>query len=643
MSKQSLPELPPVSVTLGDLDSLPQGFHFGATRCGIKQGRPDLGLIRSTPPAAAAGVFTRNPARAACVDRDAGLVPNPGVAAIVVNSGNANAMTGPSGEQTNEQVARDSAIALRVDLSQVLTMSTGVIGQPLPADKITDALPGLCEGAQDDPMVFAQAILTTDTGTKVAQLNVPIPGASEPIRLLGIAKGSGMIHPNMATTLGFVCTDAAIGPARLQAMLSEHIDDTFNGICVDGDTSTNDSVVVLANGTSKTSIHTEEAEQIFSAALRAVLASLARQVALDGEGATRMLEVEVKGAPDLATARFIGRAVCRSSLVKCSTFAGQADWGRIAAATGQAVLEHDLSVDPRQMTILAQGIALYTREGPCEGVDMDEVSRRMRDGTVRWTLELGDGPGEHLALGCDLSYDYVRINADEATKIETTAEGVVRRNLGLGGYSPRLKHQLIVDGLAYVRRFVGLHLMVHIPQAPVREDLIAKLAQDLELCLDANIRPLLVVSNPEIAEQVRSHLEATGHYCASVTTGYEDARHLLDRGHLCTVVLDEPNPTQLVRMAINLGMQKLIVMGPERGLRDEHGFVQTISHRQFLVGLEQERFATVNPELLALAEHAARQGVPAVHLIDQRLPHALVGELFTDEGIGSLITRQAVQ
>ena len=570
-------------------------------------------------------------------------MPNPGVAAIVVNSGNANAMTGPGGEASNEQVARDSAIALRVDLSQVLTMSTGVIGQPLPADKISHALPQLCEEASDDPMVFAQAILTTDTGTKVAQLNVPIPGMEEPIRLLGIAKGSGMIHPNMATTLGFVCTDAAIGPARLQAMLSEHIDDTFNGICVDGDTSTNDSVVVLANGTSKTSIHTEEAEELFSAALRAVLESLARQVALDGEGATRMLEVEVKGAPDQQTARFIGRAVCRSSLVKCSTFAGQADWGRIAAATGQAVLEHDLSVDPRTMTILAQGIALYDRKGPCEGVDMDEVSRRMRDGTVRWTLEVGDGPGEHLALGCALSYDYVRINADEATKIETTAEGVVRRNLGLGGYSPRLKHQLIVDGLAYVRRFVGLHLMVHVPHAPVREDLIEKLAQDLELCLDANIRPLLAVSNQEVADQIHAHLEASGHYCASVSTDYGSARRLLDRGHLCTVVLDEATPPLLVRMAINLGMEKLIVMGPERGLRDVHGFVQTISHRQFLVGLEQERFATVNPELLALAEHAARQGVPAIHLIDQRLPHALVGELFTDEGIGSLITRQAVQ
>jgi acetylglutamate kinase len=624
-------------------DWLPLEFRFGAVRCGIKQGRADLGIIRSTRPAACAGTFTQNPARAACVERDASLLPSREIVAVVVNSGNANAMTGLEGEQANAEVASETATALGVAPAQVLTMSTGIIGVPLPADVVVRALPALLDEAGTDPMGFAGAILTTDTTTKVASLSLVLPGAAAPVRLLGIAKGSGMIHPNMATTLGFVCTDAGVAPELLQRLLREGVEGTFNGICVDGDTSTNDSVVVLANGAAHVHVEGAAAEAAFAAALHAVLESLARQVVVDGEGATRLMEVEVKGAPDVRTARLVGRGVCRGSLVKCSTFAGDPNWGRIAAAVGQAVLEHQLAVDPRQMTIAAQGIELYTPQGPSAGVKTAEVNRRMRDATVRWTLDLHRGDASYVSLGCDLSYDYVRINADDAPQIEVGHDGVVRRNLSLASYSPRLKHQLLVDGLAYVRRFMGLRMMVYVP--PLAQEppgLVDNIAQDLELCLDANLRPLLVVPSERMAQAVHEHMKGTGHYSAPVAPDPSAINRLLDRGHLCVLVRDRPVPHAVVDLAIKLGMGKLIAMAAEQGLRDAHGFVQRLSPESFLMGLERDRFSTANPDLLVLAKHAATRGVPALHLVDVRLPHALVGELFTDEGIGTLITRQTL-
>lgn len=645
--------LPPVVTTLESAERtreraldpaalLPLDFRFGAVRCGIKQGRTDLGLIHSTRPAVTAGVFTQSLARAACVVRDAGLVPSREIVAVVVNSGNANAMTGVEGEQSNAEVATETATALGVSPSQVLTMSTGIIGVPLPSDLVVRALPSLLDDMGPDPMGFAAAILTTDTVTKVAALSITLPGASAPVRLLGIAKGSGMVHPNMATTLGFVCTDAAIAPALLDRMLRAGVDDTFNGICVDGDTSTNDSVVVMANGAADVHVEGAPAEAMFAAALRSVLTSLARQVVLDGEGATRLMEVEVLGAPDARAARLIARGVCRGSLVKCSTFAGEPNWGRVAAAVGQIAYEHELTVDPQQMTISAQGIELYTAQGPSAGVKTAEVNRRMRDTTVRWTLDLQRGEARYLALGCDLSYDYVRINADDAPQIEVSHDGVVRRNLSLASYSPRLKHQLLVDGLAYVRRFTGLRMLVYVPPMQEVTGLVQNLAQDLELCLDAMLRPLLIVPSEEIAQGVHEHLRGSGHYSAPVAPDPSSINRLLDRGHLCILVRDRPVPHAVVDLAIKLGVQKLIAMGAEQGLRDAHGFVQRLSPENFLMGLERDRFSTVNPDLLVLAKHAATRGVPALHLVDARLPHALVGELFTDEGIGTLITRQAI-
>jgi acetylglutamate kinase len=620
---------------------IPRGFSFSGVRCGIKQGRADLGLVTSDRPAVVAGTFTKNPVRAACVERNASIVPSSTIRGVLVNSGNANAMTGAEGVTSNLAIAEGLAAVMKVDPSEILTASTGVIGVPLPSDLVLEGLEPALQAGSDDPMPFAEAIVTTDTTTKLAHAQVAVPGG-EPIRILGIAKGSGMVHPDMATTLGFVCTDAAVTPALLARLVSEAIDETFNAITVDGDTSTNDMVLVLANGASDTTVEAGDVAQAFVVALRGVLGDLARQVARDGEGATRLIEVKVDGAPSRDVARAVARGVCRSSLVKCSAFAGQAEWGRVAMAVGQAALERGFDLDPSRLSIEAEGIRLYDGQGPSPAVKAAELKRRMRGSTVHWQIDLGAGESSYTALGCDLTYDYVRINADESHQIEVTRTGGVTRNLSLAAYSPRLKHQLLVEGLAYVRRFTGLRAMVYLHPAAVRSTTAASLGHDLELCLDAGLRPLAVVPDAKCAEIIAEHMGQTGHYVTTVPGDPVAISSFLDRGHLCLMVRESPSPDAVVELALKLGVSKLIALGNDQGLRDAHGFLQRLSPDTLLAGIGRGRFDPSDPDMLVLARLAAMRGVPAVHIIDARVPHAVVGELFTDQGIGTLVTRQAL-
>ncbi len=621
---------------------LPAGFAFAGTHCGIKRTRPDLALLGCAEGTVAAGVFTQSPVRAPCVARNAALVPHGSVRAVLVNSGNANAMTGPDGERANTHMAEHAAAALGCAPEQVLTLSTGVIGVPLNTGVIGKATPRLAAEAGDDVAAFAEAILTTDTCTKVAHLELTLPGASAPVRILGVAKGSGMIHPDMATTLGFVCTDAAVSPQALQDMLAAHIDTTFNAITVDGDTSTNDTVLALASG--KSGVFVEgEARAVFERALHAVLRELAKQVAADGEGATRLLQVQVHGASSAAAAHALARGICRSSLFKCSVFAGKAEWGRLVAAAGQAALEADVSLAPSDLHISVQGVPVVRSGAPIEAASPSELTRKLREPEIAWDVRVGDGPHAFTAWGCDLSYDYVRINADEASQVEVQPGGMVARNLTLAAYSPRLKHQLLVDGLTYVRRFVGLRAMVYVHSGPAdRFDLMASLAQDLSLCLDAGMRLLVVVPSEALATKLRDAVRVSGNYAAIVPPDPQEISLLLDRGHLCVAVEGTPEPGEQVDLAIKLGLQKLLALGDDQGLRDDTGLVSTLSPELLLQGLARGRFVSQDPEFPALARQAAVRGVPALHLVDGRIPHALVGELFTDQGIGTLITRQTV-
>lgn len=635
-----------VSTSLDGELAIPAGFRFAGVHAHIKRSRKDLGLIHCTAPhgAEAAGVFTRNPVRAACVNRCAALLPASGVRAVIVNSGNANAMTGELGVQANLAMAQAVAGPLECSSDAVLSCSTGVIGVPLDAGKIAAAMPSLLaelDGSSSGPRGFAAAILTTDIVTKVAHGELWLPGVAQPIRLFGVAKGSGMIHPNMATTLGYVCTDAAIEHGRLQALLRRAIDTTFNAITVDGDTSTNDTVLVLASGESGIEIAEGSEEQLFYQALHAVLLALAEQVARDGEGATRLLQVHVSGAPDERIAKAIARACVRSSLFKCSVFAGEAGgWGRLCAAAGQGALDVEHVLRPAAISIAAQGVALV-RGGVTVEADLGELFHRLRQPTVRWEVVVGEGPAEFTALGCDFSYDYVRINADEALQMVVADDGQVGRNVKLSSYGPILKHQLLVDGLSYVRRFTGLRVMVHLAGSASRKpQLLSSVARDLELMLDADLRVLLVVPDVEVLAGLRETMSEGAYRVTEVVREVGMIRRRLDRGQACALVQTTPDPGELVALALRVGVGKLLCLADDQGLHDGGGLVREISPEQVLVGLDRGRFTTSADENLAFARHAARQGLPALHLIDGRLPHALVAELFTDEGIGTLVTRQ---
>ncbi len=619
-----------------------EGFRFAGSRCGIKHARPDLALVVSDRPTVVAGCFTQNRVRAACVDRNADLLPSQGVRALILNSGNANAMTGETGTTGNVRMAQTAAQSLGLSVDQVLTASTGVIGVPLPIELIEEAAADFEGKLSEDPTEFAHAILTTDTCTKVAHTTVQVPGADTTIRIVGIAKGSGMIHPNMATTFGFVMTDAAIAPAKLQALLGPAVDRSFNAITVDGDSSTNDMVLAFANGASEVHVEGGPAESAFGDALQAVLHSLAKQVAQDGEGATRLLEVEVTGAPSEAIARELARGVCRSSLVKCSAFAGQAEWGRVCMAVGQAAADQGIDIDIDALTVSAQGTLLYDRTGPKLGHNSASLRAGLQQTQVHWSVDIGQGEHSATAYGCDLSYDYVRINADESKQIEVTRTGGVTRNLSLAAYSPRLKHQLLCEGLSYVRRFAGMRAMVVLSSVERLETPVTSLAGDLELCLDAGIKPLAVLPSSGSVDAIADHMQQLGRFAAKVSGDPVSISDKLDRGHLCLLTRTSPAPDAIVDLALKLGIQKLIVLAPDGGLRDKHGLVQRLSPDTFLTGLDRGRFDATDPELLVLARHAAKRGIPAFHAIDGRIPHAVVGELFTDEGIGTLITRLAL-
>ncbi len=387
----------------------PQGFLATGIHSGIRHNpeKPDLAIIYSERPAVAAGVFTINQAKAAPVVLTERHIKNGRLQAIVVNSGNANSCTGKVGMQHAKQMAKKIAAGLKIDMTNIGVASTGLIGVTLPIEKIIrgigKAIPKLCrEGA-----IAAQAIMTTDTFAKSIAIELEIDETI--VRIGGIAKGSGMIHPNMATMLGFITTDAAINQKTLQHALAQVTKTSFNMITVDGDCSTNDMVLLLANGMAQNrrinSID-EPNWKIFYEGLSFVCTHLAKQIAKDGEGATKLLEVQVHGAITEEQAQLAARAVCRSPLVKTAMFGEDANWGRIVSALGASGAEFDpnlLTIELGHLSLLKDGIPL-----PFEEASAREL---LMQSTVLMKINLKQGTAQATAWGCDLTYDYIKINA----------------------------------------------------------------------------------------------------------------------------------------------------------------------------------------------------------------------------------------
>ena len=383
----------------------PLGFSADGLHAGFKKKKLDFGWIVSEVPASVAGVYTTNKVIAApLLVTKASIQKSQKLQAIVVNSGVANSCTGQQGLDAAYEMQRLTAQKLKIEPDLVGLASTGVIGEQLPMNALKNGLSQiLVSGKAED---FAEAILTTDTCTKTCVVTEEF--GSDLVTMAGVAKGSGMIHPNMATMLAFITCDANISSATLQAALSQHVETTFNQITVDGDTSTNDMVLVMANGCRQNEEilpDTEEFEK-FSKMLRYLMADLAKKIAKDGEGATKLIEVNVRHAKDEQSGRMIAKSVVGSSLVKTAIFGQDPNWGRILAAIGYAGA--DVSVD--NIDIWIEGIPVMQASSPV-AFDPEETSDAMAGELLTLTIDLHDGDAEAQAWGCDLSYDYVKINA----------------------------------------------------------------------------------------------------------------------------------------------------------------------------------------------------------------------------------------
>ena len=394
----------------------PKGFLASGLNAGIKnQTKKDMAMVFSSTPCAAAGVFTTNLVKAAPVKWDKEIVTtSPYVQAVVVNSGIANACTGAEGLGYCADTAAEAAAALNIPKTAVLVASSGVIGKQLPIDKIKSGVTALSKvlgSSREDAKLAAEAIMTTDTKSKEVACTLELGGKQ--VTVAGMCKGSGMIHPNMCTMLCFVTTDAAISHELLQKALSEDVVDTFNMISVDGDTSTNDTVLVMANGQAENTPITKEGEdyKTFCEALHFIMLELSKKIAGDGEGCTCLFEATVIGAKDKNQARTIAKSVVCSSLTKAAVFGHDANWGRILCAMGYSGAQFDpevvdiwLESKAGTIKIVENGIATdYSEETATKILSEEEVIAKM---------DIKEGNETATAFGCDLTYEYVKINGD---------------------------------------------------------------------------------------------------------------------------------------------------------------------------------------------------------------------------------------
>jgi len=390
----------------------PKGFKAAGVQAGIKKsGKHDVAVIYSTVPASVAGVCTMNTMAAAPVAVSR-LAFESGIAsAIVVNSGCANACTGEQGLKDAKTMVHLTAELLNIAEEDVLVASTGIIGVALPMDKVTAGIKAaIAQLGEDKQEKSTLAIMTTDTFQKRCAYEFQLGGV--PVRIAGIAKGSGMIHPNMATMLAFITTDAAIAPAMLKQALTEAVNVSFNMISVDGDTSTNDMASVLANGLAgNTLIETKNEDfAAFTKVLTDVCIFLAKQIVVDGEGATKFLELNVRGAVNFADAKKAAMAIAKSPLVKTAFFGQDANWGRILCAVGYS----EAVADPTKIS-LSIGDLTIVEKGMGTAIDEQALKKIMAEDEIRVVVDLGLGLAEATMWTCDFSYEYVKINGEYHT------------------------------------------------------------------------------------------------------------------------------------------------------------------------------------------------------------------------------------
>ena len=388
---------------------LPAGFRYAGVPCGIKpSGKPDLMLIVTDQPATAAGVYTQNVVRAASIDWNRTVTPTDQARAVVCNSGNANACTGTKGADDNRAMAAHVAEATGANDNQVCVLSTGVIGHLLPMDCVSAGIADAAEKLTAGEEAFSaasQAILTTDNGPKTVTTTFMIEG--QPVTIAGMAKGAGMIGPNMATMLGIITTDASLTPALAQELLTDAADQSFNCISVEGHTSTNDALILLASGASPADLSSESAIESFRAELVKLCIELATKIPADGEGATHLIDIEVTGAADDRDADKIARAIAGSNLVKTAITGGDPNWGRITSAAGMCGVKFPAD----KLSLAINGVEIF-RSGQPLAFDAAGLSQQITGNfETQIHVSVGDGSGRNRHWTSDLTVDYVNFNS----------------------------------------------------------------------------------------------------------------------------------------------------------------------------------------------------------------------------------------
>ena len=695
---------------------IPKGFRFGGVHCGLKPQRRDLALIVSDHPAAAAGVFTINKAAAAPVLDARGRVPAEGIRAVVVNSGNANALTGQAGLDDVTVIRAAVADALGVQKRAVLTASTGVIGARLPAMKIITALPALVEQLGDHPDLAAEAIMTTDTRPKMAAREVTLGGKTAIVS--AVCKGSGMLAPQLATTICVLVTDAAVTPRALQDALARASKKTLEMVTVDGEMSTNDTLYALANGLAGNARISEPGEDLdrLENALADLLGEMARAMAADGEGATRMLEVVVTGAPTDEAARDCARSVASSPLVKAALFGADPNWGRVLSTVGARAGAAGYAIDPYKARVSIQGVAVFSDGAPTD-VDREALRTRMRESRVDVLVALADGTARATAWGCDLSYDYVKINADYSAQIVQRPDGGVAKEDRVANYSPAFKRTLLAEALKYIAAFSGqIAVIKYGGAAMVKDSLKAAFAEDVTLLKKVGLKPVVVHGGaPEITRtleklgersefidgmritdaqslpvvemvltgKVNQELVALlnarsaaavglsgkdgrllrarkavhesgrdlGHVGEVVEVNREFLRMFLDGGYVPVIspigLADDGSGLSInaddvaAAVAVALGAPKLIYLTDVAGILEsapDGELVRQITSADLVRRIDAGAI-TGGMKWKAWSILAAlKGGVGRVHVLDGRQPHTVIAELFTDRGVGSLVT-----
>lgn len=667
-----------------------KGFVFAGLHAGIKPQRKDLALVFSQTPCAAAACQTVNKARAAPVIDAAGRLPSSAMHGVLINSGNANALTGAAGLEDVATLTQATAKALGVE-GGILMASTGVIGLKLPREKILAALPRLTQSMAAAPELAAEAILTTDTRMKLASRTLRVGGKS--VTLTAICKGSGMIAPQLATMIAVIVTDASITPPMLQQALSAAMPESFNNLTIDDEMSTNDAIFALANGLAKNATISEAGPELnaFSKALTSICVELAREVAADGEGATKLLEVVVKHAPDEAVARDIAKSVAGSTLVKTAMFGCDPNWGRVLATVGARAGSQQFAIDPAQSKVTIQDLVVFDKKPML--TEPDRLAARMREPQVRVDVDLRAGKASATAWGCDLSYDYVKLNADYTSLLRPAADGSIAKDDRLSNYSPKFKVTLLTQALGYISRFSGKRCVLKVGRHMLAKDsLMQSFCEDVALLKSVGMVPIVVHGEAPVAEgndpqlrelmvnaQTNAGLVSLIHRNGATAvgiSGHDGAlmraraapprpdglvigeisevkadllEMFIERGYVpviapvgmaqdgSQVALDGDAVASSVASALRAN--KLVYLTGRAGITEKDELVRQLSTTALEAKLGTGVF-TANIENKARATlYALSHGVEQVHVIDARVPHSLIAELFTDEGVGSLVTR----